>query len=365
MKKYEDQRRARLPDFRKKSKKITSAVKEKSGSEKLNDLMFEKPHQVSSCRKNSSNEIIYIKDQLNRSKQKTAKERRKKGKRVRHSDESSDEESSVARKPRKKRKKIPVHNQPVILPESDEETTSAVSKTVENHLYKRPIEIEISDDETAQKPRKPKKKRKTFTDLMKYSHAKQYAENDENFNFETEKSEKPDPKKSQFTEIKVRDDPTDPTVVTSYNLHTVGPGKKVKSLRKKVASKFSRQDSSSTADFDLFILGRLLDDSDSINDIIYEYGKLPISVKLRKSDPAISESSENEDGHFHIVFSKGSSRFDETSIDCSPDEVLITIFKKTEWPFPKTFRFDGDEIDPSETLETLEIENGFKIEIVY
>merc|ERR1711937_1123465 len=77
-KKYEDQRRARLPDFRKKSKKITSAVKEKSGSEKLNDLMFEKPHQVSSCRKNSSNEIIYIKDQLNRSKQKTAKERRKK-----------------------------------------------------------------------------------------------------------------------------------------------------------------------------------------------------------------------------------------------------------------------------------------------
>ena len=42
MKKYEDQRRARLPDFRKKSKKVTSAVKEKSGSEKLNDLMFDK-----------------------------------------------------------------------------------------------------------------------------------------------------------------------------------------------------------------------------------------------------------------------------------------------------------------------------------
>ena len=42
MKKYEDQRKTRLPDFRKKSKKITSAVKEKSGSEKLNDLMFDK-----------------------------------------------------------------------------------------------------------------------------------------------------------------------------------------------------------------------------------------------------------------------------------------------------------------------------------
>ena len=42
MKKYEDQRKARLPDFRKKSKNVTSAVKEKSGSEKLNDLMFER-----------------------------------------------------------------------------------------------------------------------------------------------------------------------------------------------------------------------------------------------------------------------------------------------------------------------------------
>ena len=42
MKKYEHQRRARLPDFRKKSKKVTSAVKGKSGSEKLNDLMFDK-----------------------------------------------------------------------------------------------------------------------------------------------------------------------------------------------------------------------------------------------------------------------------------------------------------------------------------
>ena len=42
MKKYEDQRRARLPNFRKKSKKISSAIKEKSGSEKLNDLMFNK-----------------------------------------------------------------------------------------------------------------------------------------------------------------------------------------------------------------------------------------------------------------------------------------------------------------------------------
>ena len=136
--------------------------------------------------------------------------------------------------------------------------------------------------------------------MIKYSHAQKYAENDENFNFEAEKSEKPDSKKSQFTEIKVRDDPKDPTVVNSYNLHTVGPGKKVKSLRKKIASKFSRQDTPSTADFDLFILGRLLDDSDSINDIIYEYGKLPISVKLRKSDPALPESSENEDGHFQI-----------------------------------------------------------------
>ena len=76
-----------------------------------------KPHQVSSSRKNSSNEINYINEQLNRSKQKTAKESRKKGKRLRHSDESSDEESSVTRKPRKKRKKIPVQNQSVILSE--------------------------------------------------------------------------------------------------------------------------------------------------------------------------------------------------------------------------------------------------------
>lgn len=135
---------------------------------------------------------------------------------------------------------------------------------------------------------------------MKYSHAQQYAENDENFNFEPEESEKPDSKKSQFTEIKVRDDPNDPTVVTSYNIHTVGPGKKVKFLRKKIASKFSSQDSHSTAGFDLFILGRLLDDSESIKDIIYEYGKLPISVKSRKSDPANPESSENEDAHFQI-----------------------------------------------------------------
>ena len=76
-----------------------------------------KPHQVSSCRKSSSNELKYINEQLNRSKQRTAKESRKKGKRLRHSDESSDEESSAARKPRKKRKKIPVQNQSIILSE--------------------------------------------------------------------------------------------------------------------------------------------------------------------------------------------------------------------------------------------------------
>ena len=80
-------------------------------------LKLKKPHQVTGCRKNSSNELKYINEQLNRQKLKTAKESRKKGKRLRHSDESSDEESSAARKPRKKRKKIHVQNQSIILSE--------------------------------------------------------------------------------------------------------------------------------------------------------------------------------------------------------------------------------------------------------
>ena len=184
-----------------------------------------------------------------------------------------------------------------------------MSNAVENRLYKNTALIEISDDETVQTPqpkKKSKKRPKEFHNLLLEGIENKKRKNDENENIDVDLTEEFHPKKDKaitYIELKVRDDPTDFTVVSSYFCHNAGSGKKLSYLRKKISSKLKKRQKSegkSSVDFDLYIHGRLLNDEELIKDIKDQYGNLPISVKLRKPEVEEVEDELTENGPFQI-----------------------------------------------------------------
>ena len=169
--------------------------------------------------------------------------------------------------------------------------------------------------------------------------------------------------------IHVRDNLNDPAIINEYEIFS---GLTVKAFINIIKLRHAID-----TPFQIYSKNLQLGGDLQIEEVLEEYGKIPLRIQKCNAEHDTVDESDEEQFHigsfglfiqpvryvYILVFQKGDGRNNVFKVNCDETEKLLQIFEKTKWP-PASFRFDGDNVDPTSTIAALGMESGDIVEVI-